>query len=81
MKEKEVSSVDLFLLSNTNYTGLLTKSTGVIYHIKEGKIHNEDGPAITNGSYKLELYYINGKRMEKTQWERIAKIKKLLDTE
>ena len=42
----------------------LKKADGTIAHIKDGKLHNWDGPAlIPQGDKKLAEYYINTPKM------------------
>ena len=40
---------------------------------KNGLLHREDGPAIIYSSYGTKYYYLNGKELQKEEWEKITK--------
>ena len=48
-------------LITSNYTGKAVDKYGTIYFLKDGKYHNENGPAITYIDGQVE-YFINGLR-------------------
>lgn len=61
----------------TYYTG---KPKEEIYHCN-GKIHREDGPAVTwyfrSGKVEAEFWYLNNERLSKTEFEQSMIAKKL----
>ena len=55
---------DIGSLITSVYTGKAVDKYGTIYFLKDGKYHNENGPAITHTDGKVE-YYVNGIRHRK----------------
>ena len=56
---------------NNNYGPAFHYIGGLTAYCKNGKYHNELGPAIINDG--VLKYYIKGKRLEKDNWEKIIK--------
>jgi hypothetical protein len=52
----------------------LKKADGTIAYVKDGKLHNWDGPAlIPEGDMKKAEYYINGIQYTKDEFEQVLR--------
>jgi hypothetical protein len=66
-----------------NITGIVERSDGMIHlyytiiqHIKNGKFHNENGPALVYSDERKE-WYLNGRSIPERYWKmEIEKLKK-----
>ena len=59
-------------IDQTFQTKQYTSTDGTIRHMKDGKLHNWEGPAVIHPDGKVE-YFINGFQHTKDSWKKARK--------
>lgn len=55
--------------SNNRKCTRLTAPDGAIYYYSDRKLHREDGPAVVGAGGLVIVYYLNGKKYSKEEFE------------
>ena len=62
--------VKKFEVDQTLQVKKYTSTDGVVRYMKDGKLHNWEGPAlIPEGNNKKREYYLNGIKMTEKEWK------------
>ena len=61
--------IQMWLVNNVGSSYKISWPDGSLYHLKDGRLHKEDGPAVTRKESEVERYFLDGEQLTKEEFE------------